>query len=51
MRDVIHIDIANDPITSSDFKEHEDPTKFKSVKTGRGLRKKGEVRGMKAESE
>lgn len=33
---MIHIDIANDPIASTDYKEDEDPTKFKSVKTGRG---------------
>jgi hypothetical protein len=30
------IDIANDLIQSSDYKPHEDPTKFKSQKTGRG---------------
>jgi hypothetical protein len=35
-REVVHIDIANDPISSSDYKEKEDPTKFKSEKTGRG---------------
>jgi hypothetical protein len=33
---VIHIDIAHDPVQTSDFKAHEDPTKFKSEKTGRG---------------
>lgn len=32
----MHIDIANDPIASADYKEDEDPTKFKSQKTGRG---------------
>lgn len=30
------IDIGNDPISSSDYKEDEDPKKFKSQKTGRG---------------
>ncbi|KAJ9588933.1 hypothetical protein L9F63_017811, partial [Diploptera punctata] len=35
-RDVVHIDIANDPVTSADYKADEDPTKFKSEKTGRG---------------
>ncbi|XP_968982.1 phosphatidylinositol transfer protein alpha isoform isoform X2 [Tribolium castaneum] len=35
-REVVHIDIANDPIAASDYKEKEDPTKFKSEKTGRG---------------
>lgn len=30
------IDIANDLIQSGDYKPHEDPTKFKSQKTGRG---------------
>nr|XP_023012197.1 phosphatidylinositol transfer protein beta isoform [Leptinotarsa decemlineata] len=35
-REIIHIDIANDPVTSADYKEDEDPTKFKSQKTGRG---------------
>lgn len=36
VRDVVNIDIANDSIASSDYKEDEDPTKFKSLKTGRG---------------
>lgn len=36
IRDVVHIDIANDPIASADYKEDEDPAKFKSQKTGRG---------------
>lgn len=36
IRDVVHIDIANDPVASADFKEDEDPSKFKSQKTGRG---------------
>ncbi|XP_037923377.1 phosphatidylinositol transfer protein alpha isoform isoform X2 [Hermetia illucens] len=35
-RDVVHIDIANDPVTPADYKPTEDPTKFKSEKTGRG---------------
>lgn len=26
-REVIHIDIANDPVQSSDYKPNEDPTK------------------------
>ena len=30
------IDIANDPVSSTDYKPDEDPTKFTSVKTGRG---------------
>lgn len=36
MREVVKIDIANDPVNSSDYKSSEDPTKFKSEKTGRG---------------
>jgi len=36
IRDVVHIDIANDPVASADYKEDEDPSKFKSQKTGRG---------------
>ncbi|XP_045597817.1 phosphatidylinositol transfer protein alpha isoform isoform X1 [Procambarus clarkii] len=36
IRDVVTIDIANDPVKSSDYKPKEDPTKFKSEKTGRG---------------
>jgi len=35
-REVVIVDIANDPVHSNDYKEAEDPTKFKSVKTGRG---------------
>lgn len=35
-REVIHIDIANDAVTPADYKPDEDPTKFKSAKTGRG---------------
>lgn len=33
---VYYIDIANDPISARDYKLSEDPTKFKSQKTGRG---------------
>lgn len=36
LREVIQIDIANDPILNSDYKADEDPKKFKSKKTGRG---------------
>lgn len=36
IREIVHIDIANDPVASADYKEDEDPTKFKSQKTGRG---------------
>jgi len=35
-REVIYIDIANDPVRSGDYKADEDPTKFKSEKSGRG---------------
>ncbi|KAH9632696.1 hypothetical protein HF086_016895 [Spodoptera exigua] len=35
-REVVHIDIANDPLSSADYKPETDPTKFKSTKTGRG---------------
>lgn len=35
-REVVHIDIANDPVLPADYKELEDPKKFKSQKTGRG---------------
>ncbi|XP_053210293.1 phosphatidylinositol transfer protein alpha isoform-like isoform X2 [Panonychus citri] len=35
-REVQIIDIANDPVSAKDYKESEDPTKFKSIKTGRG---------------
>lgn len=35
-RDVVHIDIANDSVSSNDYKPDEDPSKFKSEKTGRG---------------
>ncbi|KAL7303043.1 hypothetical protein TKK_0004261 [Trichogramma kaykai] len=36
IREVVHIDISNDFVASSDYKEDEDPSKFKSEKTGRG---------------
>jgi len=35
-REVIAIDIANDPVSSADYKPDEDPKTYKSVKTGRG---------------
>lgn len=35
-REVVMIDIANDPISTSDYKPLEDPSKFHSTKTGRG---------------
>ena len=35
------MDIAKDPIDQSKYKEAEDPSKFKSVKTGRGPLKDG----------
>uniref|UniRef100_A0A8D8X7N9 Phosphatidylinositol transfer protein alpha isoform n=1 Tax=Cacopsylla melanoneura TaxID=428564 RepID=A0A8D8X7N9_9HEMI len=35
-REVVHIDIGNDPVSTGDYKETEDPAKFKSEKTGRG---------------
>ena len=35
-RGVVRIDIANDSVNSADFKPDEDPTTFKSSKTGRG---------------
>lgn len=35
-REIITIDIANDPVSVADYKEDEDPTKFLSTKTGRG---------------
>ncbi|MPC09676.1 Phosphatidylinositol transfer protein alpha isoform [Portunus trituberculatus] len=36
MREVVPIDISNDSVKTSDYKADEDPTKFKSEKTGRG---------------
>ena len=36
IREVIMIDIANDPVNHSDYKVKSDPSKFKSVKTSRG---------------
>jgi hypothetical protein len=35
-REIVYIDIANDSISNSDYKESEDPSKFHSTKTGRG---------------
>ena len=35
-REVVYIDIANDPVNAGDYKEDEDPAKFLSTKTGRG---------------
>jgi len=35
-REVVHIDIANDTVLSGDYKKDEDPSTFKSEKTGRG---------------
>ncbi|ELU07067.1 hypothetical protein CAPTEDRAFT_164238 [Capitella teleta] len=35
-REVITIDIANDPVSRQDYKPDEDPSKYKSEKTGRG---------------
>lgn len=35
-RKIVDIDIANDAVSSADYKEDEDPTKFHSEKTGRG---------------
>uniref|UniRef100_A0A069DYB7 Putative phosphatidylinositol transfer protein n=1 Tax=Panstrongylus megistus TaxID=65343 RepID=A0A069DYB7_9HEMI len=36
LRDVVMIDIGSDPVSPADYKEDEDPRKFKSQKTGRG---------------
>lgn len=36
IREVVQIDIANDPVSAADYKQDEDPTKFKSEKTERG---------------
>ncbi|XP_039297700.1 phosphatidylinositol transfer protein alpha isoform isoform X2 [Nilaparvata lugens] len=35
-REVVHIDIGNDPVSTGDYKKDEDPSLFKSEKTGRG---------------
>ena len=35
-REVIHMDIANDAVSSGDYKSDEDPKLYKSAKTGRG---------------
>jgi len=36
MREVVYIDIANDPVKSGDYKATEDPSQYISEKTGRG---------------
>ena len=36
LREVVMIDIANDPVLPGDYKPDEDPSKFQSQKTGRG---------------
>nr|XP_053645274.1 phosphatidylinositol transfer protein beta isoform-like isoform X1 [Cherax quadricarinatus] len=36
IREVVTVDVANDPVKPSDYKPNEDPTRFKSEKTGRG---------------
>lgn len=36
IREVVMIDIANDPVLPGDYKPDEDPSKFRSEKTGRG---------------
>jgi hypothetical protein len=44
---VVHIDIANDPVLPSDYKKDEDPKIYKSEKTGRGpLSGEWQVRGI-----
>jgi hypothetical protein len=35
-REVVKIDISNDPVEPRDYKQSEDPSKFKSTKTDRG---------------
>ena len=35
-RTVVNIDIANDLVDTNDYKKDEDPTIYKSEKTGRG---------------
>lgn len=35
-REVVRIDISNDAVAANDYKEDEDPSKFKSKKTNRG---------------
>ncbi|XP_045597824.1 phosphatidylinositol transfer protein alpha isoform [Procambarus clarkii] len=34
--EVVMVDIANDPVSSADYNPDEDPTKYVSIKTGRG---------------
>lgn len=40
-REVVFLDIATDPVAEHKYKESEDPTKFKSVKTKRGPLEEG----------
>lgn len=35
-REVVRVDISNDPVASNDYKPDEDPSKFRSRKTNRG---------------
>lgn len=35
-REVVRIDISNDPVAPNDYKADEDPSKFRSKKTNRG---------------
>ncbi|XP_014247224.1 phosphatidylinositol transfer protein alpha isoform isoform X2 [Cimex lectularius] len=36
VREVIKVDVGNDPVSPADYKPDEDPAKFQSEKTGRG---------------
>jgi hypothetical protein len=36
LREIVMIDIANDPVQTCDYKLEEDPSKFRSAKTNRG---------------
>lgn len=36
LREVVTIDVSNDPVKTADYKPDEDPTKFRSERTGRG---------------
>lgn len=31
MREIVHVDIANDPIATADYRETEDPTKYEKL--------------------
>jgi hypothetical protein len=44
-REVVKIDIANDPVNSKDYKKETDPSLFTSMKTGRGPLKGSWVEG------